>query len=396
MQSTEQPRLAPRARAVEPFHVMRLLERAKTLEAEGRSIIHLEVGEPDFPTPEPILAAARAALEDGAVHYTPAAGLPQLRERLSRYYAERYGASVEADRILITPGASGAIQLVFQALLEPGDEVLICDPSYPCYRQVLRLLGVEPRAVAVDADDDFQLSAARAEAAWSPRVRALIVASPANPSGTLLGREQLAELHALCRARGAALIVDEIYQGLVYDAPDHSALELAEDVYVINSFSKYFGMTGWRLGWLAAPQAAVEVMERMAQNLFIAPNTPAQHAALAAFAPATLEILERRRACFRERRDALLDGLRRLGFGIDGEPKGAFYLYARLPDWVGVDSMQFATTMLEEVGVAATPGHDFGCHGAERHVRFAYTCDLPVIDEALGRIDRFLVQCRSR
>jgi aspartate/methionine/tyrosine aminotransferase len=370
---------------------MRLLARAGELEVLGRSIVHMEVGEPDFPTPGPVLEAGRCALADGRTRYTSAGGLPALRRAIAAYYADRYDVSVGPERILITPGASGALQLVFLALLEPGDRVLICDPSYPCYRQVLQLMGVEPIAVPVGPETDYQMTTALAEAAWTPGVRALVVASPSNPTGSSIAPDVLSELHAFCRERGAALVVDEIYQGLTYDVPDRTALSLgSRDLYVINSFSKYFGMTGWRLGWLAGPEDAVEVMERMAQNLFIAANTPAQHAALAAFDSVTIQILESRRLEFQRRRDRLLPALRDLGFSIPVEPTGAFYLYARLPEGLELDSMTFTSRMLEEAGVALTPGHDFGRHDAARHVRFAYTREIEDLDEGVRRIRDWL------
>lgn len=390
---TAHGRLAPRALAVEPFHVMRLLARARELEARGRSIVHLEIGEPDFPTPAPILAAGQRALASGATHYTPAAGLPALRQAIADYYGSRYGLSVAPERVLVTPGASGALQLVFSALLEPGDRVLMGDPSYPCYRQVLALMGVEPLMVPLDAADDYQLTAALAESAWTPEVRAVLVASPANPTGAVMSAADLRQLYGFCRARGAALIVDEIYQGLVYEALDHSALAAGvDDLYVINSFSKYFGMTGWRIGWLVAPLGAAQVLERLAQNLFIAASTPGQHAALAAFAPETLAILEQRRAIFRQRRDRLLDALRELGFVIPRRPQGAFYLYAGLPGRVAQDASHFAAGLLEDAGVAVTPGCDFGHVGAERHVRFAYTRELDALDLACQRLGEHLAR----
>jgi aspartate/methionine/tyrosine aminotransferase len=372
---------------------MRLLARAGELEALGRSIVHMEVGEPDFPTPSPILEAAQRALVDGHTRYTAAAGLPALRQDIADYYASRYRSEVSPGRILITPGASGALQLVFLGALDAGDRVIVCDPSYPCYRQVLQLMGVKPIAVPVSPDTDYQLTTALAAKAWHPEVRAVIVASPSNPTGSSIASDRLSELYAFCRDRGAALIVDEIYQGLTYEAPDETALSLgASDLYVINSFSKYFGMTGWRLGWIVGPEPAVEVMDRMAQNLFIAANSVAQSAARAAFHPKTLAILEGRRQAFRRRRDRLLPALRDLGFEIPVQPSGAFYLYARLPERLEIDSMSFATRMLEEAGVALTPGHDFGRHAADRHVRFAYTRELRELDEGVRRIGDWLAR----
>ncbi|MCG6895935.1 MAG: aminotransferase class I/II-fold pyridoxal phosphate-dependent enzyme [Thiocapsa sp.] len=388
---TTASRLSEQARRVEPFHVMRLLARAGELESLGRSIVHMEVGEPDFPTPPTILEAGRRALAEGRTRYSPAGGLPALRQDIATHYARRYGSQVDPGRILVTPGASGALQLVFLALVQSGDRVLICDPSYPCYRQVLQLMGVEPIAVPVGPDTDYQLTPALAAAAWVPGVRAIIVASPSNPTGSSIAPSVLGELHALCLERGAALIVDEVYQGLIYDVPDRTAIAIGStDLYVINSFSKYFGMTGWRLGWLVGPRDAVEVMERLAQNLFIAANTPAQHAARAAFDPETTAILETRRLLFQQRRDRLLPILRDLGFGIPLQPTGAFYLYASLPERLDIDSMTFATCLLEEAGVALTPGRDFGRHAAEQHLRFAYTREIAHLEEGARRVGDWL------
>lgn len=381
--------ICPRAAAVAPFHVMRLLARARELEAQGRRILHLEVGEPDFPTPAPVVEAARRALAEGCGHYTPAAGLPALREAIAGYYAERYGVSVSPARILVTPGASGALQLVLLALAGPGDRVMICDPSYPCYRQVISLSGARPLLVPVGPETGYGLTAGLAEAAWAPGVRAVLVATPANPTGALSSPSELRALHALCRARGAALVVDEIYQGLVYEEKDHTVLGLGSDgLFAINSYSKYFGMTGWRVGWAVAPADAVDTLERLAQNLFIAAGTLAQRAALAAFAPETLDILEQRRALFRDRRDRLLPGLRGLGFGV-GNPAGAFYIYARLPESIALDSMVYTTRLLEEEGVALAPGADFGERDASRHVRLAYTRDTAELSESLERLAEF-------
>lgn len=387
--------MTERARRVQPFHVMRLLGRARELEAQGRSIVHLEIGEPDFPTPEPIVEAGRAALAAGLTHYTGAAGLPALREAIAAYYGQRYWLDLAPERVLVTPGASGALQLVFSTLLDSGDRVVLGDPSYPCYRQVLSLMGCECVAVPLTAGAGYRLTAEQVRTAWVTGIKAVVVASPANPTGAVMSLDELAALHELCRSKGAALIVDEIYQGLTYDVPDATALTLGDrDLYVINSFSKYFGMTGWRLGWVAGPEDAVQVMERLAQNLFIAANTPAQHAALAAFGTETMAILEERRQRFRERRDRLFPALAALGFRLAQPPSGAFYVYARLPDGLGMDAMALATRLLEEAGVAVTPGQDFGDYRATEHLRFAYTRDVQQLDEAVRRIAEDLVRLR--
>lgn len=370
---------------------MRLLARARALEAAGRRIFHLEIGEPDFPTPEPVVEAARRALEAGYTHYTPAAGLPALREAIAAYYGRRYGVSVDPARVLVTPGASGALQLAILALLDPGDAVMIADPSYPCYRQVAALSGAELCAVPIGAASGYKLTRGLAEQAWTSGTRALLVASPSNPTGAVLSAQELSDLYGLCQSRGAAMIVDETYQGLVYEgAADHTALALADEgLFVVNSCSKYFGMTGWRLGWIVAPARAAETVERLAQNLFIAAATLSQYAACAAFDPGTIPILDERRRTFDQRREALLSGLRRLEFGVEGVPLGAFYVYARLPESVAVDSMTYAARLLEEAGVAVTPGADFGEYRADRHVRFAYTRRRAEIEDALGCMGRF-------
>lgn len=381
--------ISRRALDIPPFHVMELLRRARELEQAGRDIIHMEVGEPDFPTPAPIVEAATRFLASGDVHYTAALGLPQLREAIARFYQQRFGADVAPERIVITPGASGALMLALAVTTDPGDEWLLPDPGYPCNRQLVRSFEGIARALPVEAATRFQPTADAVAAAWSSRTRGLMVATPSNPTGTLLGEDELAQLRDVVAARGGTLIVDEIYQGLVYDVASSTVLRQADDVFVVNSFSKYFGMTGWRLGWLVAPLPYVREVEKLAQHFFIAASTPAQHAALAAFAPATLDILEARRAEFAERRATLLPALRELGFEVAAEPQGAFYIYAdvsRLAD----DSEALARRLIEEAGVATTPGVDFGDHLPRRHLRLAYTTRRTRLLEAVERLARLL------
>lgn len=381
--------LAARMAQIQPFHVMDLMSRAQALEAEGRSVIHLEVGEPDFATAAPVLEAAQRFLAGGHVHYTAALGLPQLREAISDFYRSRYGLEISPARIVVTAGASGALLLALGVLVNPGDEWLLPDPGYPCNRNFVRMLEGRPIGLPVDAAANYQPRADQVAAAWTARTRGLLVASPANPTGTLLDANSLSALAGVTAARSGTLLVDEIYHGLTYGVDARSALEIGDDVFVINSFSKYFGMTGWRLGWLVAPQRHVREIEKLAQNLYIAPSTVAQHAALAAFQPETLAILEARREEFSRRRDVLLPGLRQLGFRIGAEPQGAFYVYA---DSSGLadDSFQFAGRMLAEAGVAATPGLDFGDNAPAHHMRFAYTVGHDKIAEGLDRIQALL------
>ena len=383
---------ATRMAGIEPFHVMELMAQAQALEAQGRDIVHMEVGEPDFPTPQPVIEAAQRFLAGGHVHYTNALGIAPLREAIAGFYATRYGLPVDPARIVVTAGASGALLLALGALITPGDEWLLTDPGYPCNRHFVRFCEGLPRPLAVDAATHFQPTAAQVEAAWTPRTQGLLVASPANPTGTLIAPTELAALWQTVQSHGGTLIVDEIYHGLTYGFDAGSALGLSDDIIVINSFSKYFGMTGWRLGWLVVPPRMVRNIEKLAQNLYIAPSTVAQHAAVAAFAPESLAICETRRAEFASRRDLLLPGLKRLGFDIATEPKGAFYVYAGIGN-LDTDSHRLAGRLLNDAGVAATPGLDFGHNAPHRHMRFAYTTGTEQLASGLDRMAALL--CRQ-
>lgn len=381
--------IAARMAGIQPFHVMELMARAQALEAEGRSIIHLEVGEPDFATADPILEAGQRFLSGGHVHYTAALGLSQLREAISGFYQTRYGLDIPPARIVVTAGASGALLLALGVLVNPGDEWLLPDPGYPCNRHFVRMLEGNSVSLAVEAAANYQPTVAQLATAWSARTRGLLVASPANPTGTLIDPDSMAALAQFVAARDGTLLVDEIYHGLTYGVEAESALAIGDEIFVINSFSKYFGMTGWRLGWLVAPQRYVREIEKLAQNLYIAPSTIAQHAALAAFHPDTMAILETRREEFSTRRNLLLSGLRKLGFEITAEPQGAFYVYAD-SSRLAADSFVLAEQLLTEAGVAATPGLDFGSNAPQSHMRFAYTVDCGRIEEGLARMAAFL------
>jgi aspartate/methionine/tyrosine aminotransferase len=381
--------LARRMEGIEPFYVMDLLAYARELEAQGRNIIHMEIGEPDFPTPEPIRQAAQSVLATNPIHYTSALGLPELREAISGFYRQRYQLDIPASRIVVAPGASGALQLVTGILINPGDAVLMADPGYPCNRHFVRLFEGDAVSVPVGPDTHYQPDRGLLERYWADKTRAVLIASPSNPTGSLIPAEQLREIYQLARQRDAVLIVDEIYHGLTYVGQPQSALELGDSVFVVNSFSKYFGMTGWRLGWIVAPEWAVEALDRLAQNLFLAPPTLSQHAALAAFHPETIDILEERRAAFQERRDFLVPALKALGFGIPEQPQGAFYIYANSARFSD-DSFVFCRRLLDEAGVAITPGKDFGTHAAAEHVRFAYTSDMESLAEGVKRLKEYL------
>lgn len=392
--STSQPIFrGPAARMAEiaPFHVMELMTRAAQLEAEGRDIVHMEVGEPDFPTPAPVLAAAQAFLGNGRVAYTSALGLPALREAISGFYRQRHGVEVPASRIVVTTGASAALVLALAALVNPGDEWLVTDPGYPCNRHFIRLYEGVPTGMAMGAEQNFQPTVADLAAHWTERTAGVLLGTPANPTGTLIPPAQLAELAAAVQQRGAHLIVDEIYNGLTYDQEPETALTLGDDIWVVQSFSKYFNMTGWRLGWLVVPERFSREVEKLAQNLFISPPTPAQHAALACFLPETLVLLEERRAEFRRRRDYLLAALTSLGFGIPAKPEGAFYVYADCSRYT-TDSFTFARELIDEAGVAITPGIDFGHAAPEKYLRFSYTTSMERLEEGMRRLREFLAK----
>ncbi len=378
-------RPAARLADIAHFHVVELLTRARQLEAEGRDIIHMEVGEPDFPTPAPIVRAAVDAIQGGKTQYTPALGLPALREAIADFYQSRYGVTVPASRIAITNGASGALCLAFSCLADPGSEWLLADPGYPCNRHIMRTFEGRPRSILVGPESNYQPTPALVADAWNERTAGLLVASPANPTGTLLSHTEIAALAEVVRSRQGHFLVDEIYHGLTYEIDAPTACAVGDDIWVINSFSKHFQMTGWRLGWMVVPEPYVRDVEKMAQNLTLCPTTPSQHAALAAFAPETIDILEARRAEFKARRDFLAPALESLGFRITAQPQGAFYLYcdcSALSD----DSSKLASDMLETIGIAATPGIDFGANEPEKHIRFAYTTSVDRLQVAVERL----------
>ena len=381
--------VAARMADIEPFHVMDVLAKARQMESAGRSIVHMEIGEPDFVTPQTVVDAGVKALQQGYTHYTPAVGLPALRQAIAQHYRRMHGLTVAPEQIVVTPGASGALLLILGVLINPGDQVLMCDPSYPCNRHFVRLLEGEAVGIAVDATTHYQLTAEVLERHWTENTRAVMLASPSNPTGSVISEFHLRQLIEFVEQKGAYLIMDEIYHGLVYGEQAPTAVGRSENVLVINSFSKYFNMTGWRLGWLVAPTSMVRDIDKLAQNIFLAPATISQYAALAALQPDTLQILEQRRAEFQKRRDYLLPQLRQLGFDIPVEPEGAFYLYADCSRFTD-NSVEFCETLLQEAGVAITPGIDFGNYLPRTHVRFAYTTSMENLQEGVHRIAAFL------
>lgn len=382
-------RLAARVAGIEPFHVMEVQTAARALEAAGRSIVHMEIGEPDFPTPRPVLDAAQRAIADGHIHYTSALGLPELREAIARHYAEHYQVDVAPERVVVTAGSSAALLLVMALLVDRDEQILLADPGYPCNRHFVRILEGEPVGMPVGPDTRYQLTAGAVAHRWTPMTRGVLIATPSNPTGTTVPKDEMRRIAAMVERLGGRLIVDEIYLGLTYGEAPRSVLAFAHDAFVVSSFSKYFNMTGWRLGWIVAPERHVRDLEKLAQNVYISPAAPSQRAALACFEPATAEIVEQRRRVFESRRNFLVPALRSLGFAVPVMPTGGFFVYAdcsRFSD----DSERFCRDVLEGAGVAFTPGIDFGVHRARQHVRLAYTIDERNLEGAMNRLRHFL------
>lgn len=386
--------IAQRVAGIAPFYVMEVQTAARALEAQGRSVVHMEIGEPDFPTPDAVCAAAQQVLAGRGIYYTSALGIPELRERIAAHYRSHLGADVDPRQVIVTAGSSAALLLVLALIVDAGDAILMADPNYPCNRHFVQTLGGTPLSIPVGPATRYQLSGRQVAEAWTPRTRGVLIASPSNPTGTEVTREELGAIAAETARRRGHLIVDEIYLGLSYDRAPRSAAGITDDLFVISSFSKYFNMTGWRLGWIVAPTRHVRNLEKLAQNLYISAPTLSQHAALACFEPATLDVLETRRLAFRARRDYLVEALRALGFGIPVTPSGGFFLYADCSRW-SHDSRAFCREVLEATGVAFTPGIDFGEHHAATHVRFAYTIDLAKLADGVARLARYLAGRRA-
>ena len=403
-------RVAARAQRMEPFYVMELAKAASALSAltpKQPPMVYLNIGEPDFTAPPLVQEAAARALREGRTSYTPALGLMPLREKISQWYLDRFGAQVPASRIVVTAGASAALQLACLALIEAGDEVLMPDPSYPCNRHFVG--SAEGRAVLLPTTPEqrFQLSAEAVAAAWGPRTRGVLLASPSNPTGTSIAPDELRRLHTLVYEHGGVTLIDEIYLALSHEAEfGQTALalpdELQHSLVSINSFSKYFNMTGWRLGWLVLPPALVPVVEKLAQHLYICPSTVAQHAALACFEPESLAEYEKRRAEFKARRDYFIPELQRLGFEVPVVPDGAFYAYADASkaiaqlglhpgraDGTG-GSWDLAFELMQRARVVLTPGRDFGQAQPQRYLRFSTASAMAQLQEAIARLEAVL------
>jgi aspartate/methionine/tyrosine aminotransferase len=391
-------KLASRLDHIEPFYVMECAKAAAEIARSpacdpaqgGRRMIYLNIGEPDFTAPVAVQQAAQACIERGHTQYTPALGLPALRERIAAWYGERFGIQVSPSRIMVTAGASAALQLACLALFERGDQVLMPDPCYPCNRHFVAAADAEAVLLTCGPEQRFQLDATQVEAAWTDATRGVLLASPSNPTGTSITPEAMQAIVQAVRARGGVTIVDEIYLGLSYEERfGHSALAFGDDIVSVNSFSKYFGMTGWRLGWLVLPEALVPALERLAQNLFICASSVAQYAALACFELETIAEYERRRAEFRARRDAIVPALQQLGFKVPVQPDGAFYVWMDCSAFSN-DSWDFCFDMMRRAHVALTPGRDFGRHGAERWVRLSFASSMDDLMEAVARLGQVL------
>ncbi|MHB1124216.1 MAG: pyridoxal phosphate-dependent aminotransferase [Ramlibacter sp.] len=388
-------RVSARAERIEPFYVMEVAKAAAQLAREvarsDQPMIFLNIGEPDFTAPPLVQEAAERAIRGGVTQYTQATGLEMLRERISGWYAQRFGVDVPARRIVVTAGASAALQLACLALIDAGDEILMPDPSYPCNRHFVSAADGRAVMVPTTAAERFQLSAEKVTANWGARTRGVLLASPSNPTGTSIHPDELRRIHEIVAARGGITLVDEIYLGLSYDDTfGRTGLGLDDQVISINSFSKYFNMTGWRLGWMVLPEALVPVIERLAQNLFICPSAVAQYAALACFEPESLAEYERRRLEFRARRDAFIPQLQALGLAVPVVPDGAFYAWAdcsQAAHRLGVEgSWDFAFELMRRAHVAVTPGRDFGSADTRRFVRFSTANSMAHLQEALARL----------
>lgn len=387
------PFLASRLANIAPFHVMELAKKATELERQGRSIIHMGIGEPDFTAARPVIDAATRAMADGKMQYTSATGIPALREAIAAHYQRVYGLNIAPSRIIVTAGASAALLLACAALVEKGAEVLMPDPSYPCNRHFVAAFEGQAKMIASGPEHRFQLSDDMVREHWNASTRGVLLASPSNPTGTSIPHDELRRIVATVREKNGFTIVDEIYQGLTYDEEPFSALSLGEDVIVINSFSKYFNMTGWRLGWLVVPDAMVPAIEKLAQNLFICASSIAQHAGVACFTPEAIAIYEERKAEFKRRRDFIVPALRQLGFRVPVTPDGAFYVYADCSALSG-DADQLTIDMLHEAGVVLVPGLDFGPYTARQYIRLSYATSMENLKEAVARLEKFFATRR--
>ncbi len=379
-------RLSKRARGITPFYVMELLEKARAMEEKGEDIVHMEVGEPGFPTPARIKEEAGRAVLNDRTFYTHSLGIPELRSKIAEYYAIRDGLDISPERIIVTNGTSGALLLLFGALMDHGNLLAISDPGYPCYKNIASFVDADVAQVPVSHDSRYELTVGHLEL-LDVKPHLVVIANPTNPTGSIYREETISALYDYVTREDGAVIIDEIYSGLVYDQQPKTALSLADEIIVIDGFSKAFAMTGFRLGWMVVPENLVRPLQCCAQNLFISPPSISQYAALSAFDDPA--VLEEMRLMYKERRDFMVPRLRDLGFSIPIDPEGAFYIYGGIEKW-GLDSMEFIGRALEEAKVAITPGYDFGAYGAGSHVRFSYADNLGRLVTGCNRLESWL------
>lgn len=387
--------LAQRVKSISPFQVMEVVARAKEIEQQGGDVIHLQVGEPDFVAAENVQKAGIKAIEQGLTGYTSATGLPELRQAIATFYLDKYNVEIAPERIIVTPGASGALLLLTSLLVDVGANVLMPDPCYPCNKHFLMQVGANAKLVETAPESNFNIPMTKVDEYWDESTAGVWLASPANPTGTLIDRDYVQQMADKVSALGGHLLVDEIYQGLVYEGEDFTALSISPDIFVINSFSKYFAMTGWRLGWAVVPEWAVEGATKLAQNLYISAPSVSQYAALECFTPAALEVFEQRRQELSRRRQTLLAGLAEIGLHAVVPAQGAFYIYVDISS-ISSDAKQWCLDLLEQEHVALTPGADFGVKDAHKYVRFAYTCNEQRLQQAVTRIKRFIASSSTQ
>ena len=398
-------KFASRATAISPFLAMAYGEKASALEKQGKDVIRLNLGEPDFGAPEPVLAAMKESLNIPDFPYTSALGMPELREAIARFYEFKHGVKISPSRVVVTAGASGALLLASAALVEPGDNVILGDPSYPCNRRFLNAFGAEVTLVPTRSEDNFQLTAESVADNWKQNTKGVLIATPANPTGTAIDIDELIKIGEYCKANGGFLIVDEIYLDLslsINDDASQSTInknaklrtvlandKLEDTVVVINSFSKYFGMTGWRLGWCVVPEAMTPIVEKLAQNLFICPSTLSQKAALACFTSEALAQCEQNRINLTKRASFVFNALEKIGLSLDAQPDGAFYAFINIKH-TGLSAIEFCDALLSQHHVALTPGNDFGEHNADHYVRLSFATDMDRLNEGLTRLAKFV------
>lgn len=386
-------RFSDRANAISPFFAMAFSEKASALEAQGHDVVRLNIGEPDFGAPPPVVNAMQQVMQNAELPYTSALGLPALREGIAGFYKQMHNVDVSGNNIVVTAGASAALLLVSAALVNDGDSVMLADPAYPCNRQFIKSFGGHLQSIPCSAEDRFQLTPELVRNNWQAHTRGIMLATPSNPTGTSVPPEHMKTILEFAKQQGGWRVVDEIYLNLSHTPNAQTVLAYDEEAVVINSFSKYFGMTGWRLGWCVVPDTMVPVMEKLAQNLYICPSTPAQHAALACFSPESIKVCERRRDILVHRKNLVINGLKEIGLSVNVEPDGAFYVYFNVSRF-GLSSMTFCDRLLSECHLALTPGNDFSETSGNDYVRLSFAASEHELEKGLRRLGKFVTSLR--